>query len=414
MIDVTRRRRLVALLTEAAELEHALMCQYLYAAFSMKRQVDEGVTWQQLELMRRWEASIMLIARQEMEHLGLVSNLLTAIGEAPWLTRPNLPLKPKHYRLEVGSELERLTEETLLKFALFEIPDSITAEEQAALGGNIEAERYQTIGRLYDEIKALFEQLGEELFIGPPGAELATTDVIPVPLRGISLPNTARIYDVELVPVDGLTTALAVVEQIVTEGEGSPGSTAGSHFTRVLTILQEFRTERERHPGFDPARPVTAHPDPHAIADRRTRRVSELFDEAYGTLLLLLMRFFAHSDERTAELTGLQRAAFFPMMTTVIRPLGELLTLLPTGSDPPGSTAGPAFRFTRNITLLPHREAAWQVIQDELDALTATAEDLSGDSGYPQEVRDRLGLMHENLARIGLDFGLAMGTAVAP
>ena len=95
MIDVTRRRRLVALLTEAAELEHALMCQYLYAAFSMKRHVSEGVTWAQLELMRRWEASIMLIARQEMEHLGLVCNLLTAIGEAPWLTRPNLPLSPR-------------------------------------------------------------------------------------------------------------------------------------------------------------------------------------------------------------------------------------------------------------------------------------------------------------------------------
>jgi hypothetical protein len=414
LIDVTRRRRLVALLTEAAELEHALMCQYLYAAFSMKRQVDEGVTWEQLELMRRWEASIMLIARQEMEHLGLVSNLLTAIGEAPWLTRPNLPLKPKHYHLEVGSELERLSEETLLKFALFEIPDTLTAQEQATLGPEIDAGRYQTIGRLYDEIKALFEQLGEELFIGPPGAELATTDVIPVPLRGISLPNTARIYDVELVPEDGLPTALAVVEQIVTEGEGSPGSTTESHFTRVLTILQEFRTERERVPSFDPARPVTAHPDPHAIADRRTRRVSELFDEAYATLLLLLMRFFAHSDERTAELTGLQRAAFFPMMTTVMRPLGELLTLLPTGSDPPGSTAGPAFRFTRNITLLPHREAAWTVIQGELDALAETAEDLSADSGYPEEVRARLSLMHENLARIAIDFGLAMGSEVAP
>jgi hypothetical protein len=180
----------------------------------------------------------------------------------------------------------------------------------------------------------------------------------------------------------------------------------------VLAVLREFRSERERDPAFDPARAVTAHPDPHAITDRRTRRVSQLFDDAYATLLLLLMRFFAHSDERTAELTGLQRAAFFPMMTTVIRPLAEVLTLLPTGDGE--GTAGPAFRFTRNITLIPHREAAWQVIQDELDALTATAEDLSGDSGYPQEVRDRLSLMHENLARIGLDFGLAMGTEVAP
>ena len=42
MIDIAHRRRLVALLTEAAELEHALMCQYLYAALSMKRRVEEG------------------------------------------------------------------------------------------------------------------------------------------------------------------------------------------------------------------------------------------------------------------------------------------------------------------------------------------------------------------------------------
>ena len=50
--------------------------------------------------------------------------------------------------------------------------------------------------------------------------------MIPVPLRGISLPNTAQIYDVELVPVINLATAQQVVEQIITEGEGSPGSTA--------------------------------------------------------------------------------------------------------------------------------------------------------------------------------------------
>ena len=68
--------------------------------------------------------------------------------------------------------------------------------------------------------------------------------------------------------------------------------------------------------------------------------------------------------------------------------------MLETGS---GGTAGPAFRFTRNITLLPHREAAWTVIQGELDALAETAEDLSEDGAYPEEVRARLSLMHENL-----------------
>jgi hypothetical protein len=416
LIDVTHRKRLVALLTEAAELEHALMCQYLYAALSMKRRVEEGVTWQQLELMRRWEASIMLVARQEMEHLGLVCNLLTAIGEAPWLTRPNLPLAPRLYDLEVPVTFERLTEETLTRFVLLEIPDADlepAEREQLAsvLGEEIDPQRYQTIGKLYGEISRLIGQLGEELFIGPPGAELATTDVIPVPLRGISLAPTSRIYDVQLVPVTGVASAQAVVAQIIEEGEGTPGNSAGSHFNRFLTVLAELKAERERDPDFDPARPVTAHPDAHDIKDPRTRRVSQLFDDAYGTLLLLLMRFFAHSDESSADLTGLQRAAFFPMMTTVIRPLAELLTLLPTGSS---GTAGPAFRLERSITLNPHREPAWLIIQGELDDLAATAEGLSGDYGYPDEVRTRLNLMHENLARIALDFGVAMGTEVAP
>ena len=54
------------------------------------------------------------------------------------------------------------------------------------------------------------------------------------------------------------------------------------------------------------------------------------------------------------------------------------------------------------------------MIQGELDALAETAEDLSEDTGYPEEVRARLSLMHENLARIALDFGLAMGSEVAP
>ncbi len=324
MIDVTRRRRLVALLTEAAELEHALMCQYLYAAFSMKRHVTEGVSWQQLELMRRWEASIMLIARQEMEHLGLVANLLTAIGEAPWLTRPNLPLSPRHYDLEVESKLERLTEETLLRFALFEIPAELTPAEQAALGEGIDAARYQTIGRALRRDRRAVRAARRGAVHRParrragddgrdPGA--AARDLAAE--HGPHLRRHARARD------RPGAAPWRSSSRSSSKARVRPDSTAQSHFTRFLQVLAEFRAERSRDPGFDPARAVTAHPDPHAIHDVRTRRVSVLFDDAYAAVLLLLMRFFGHSDERTAELTGLQRAAFFPMMTTVIRPLGR-------------------------------------------------------------------------------------------
>jgi hypothetical protein len=44
MIQVNTRDELIYLLTEAAELEHSLCCQYLFAALSLKRDVSEGLT----------------------------------------------------------------------------------------------------------------------------------------------------------------------------------------------------------------------------------------------------------------------------------------------------------------------------------------------------------------------------------
>ena len=38
------RDRLVHLLTEAAEIGHNLQCSYLYAAFSLKRDTEDGLS----------------------------------------------------------------------------------------------------------------------------------------------------------------------------------------------------------------------------------------------------------------------------------------------------------------------------------------------------------------------------------
>jgi hypothetical protein len=57
MIDT--REELVNALSEAAELEHGLLVQYLFAAFSMKRKVDEGITSIQQALMVDWEGAIL-------------------------------------------------------------------------------------------------------------------------------------------------------------------------------------------------------------------------------------------------------------------------------------------------------------------------------------------------------------------
>src|ERR1700756_3206165 len=88
---IEHREALIYMLCEAAELEHAIMCQYLYAAFSLKQSLEEGLTTEELQAVDRWRKTVSHIATQEMLHLTLVQNLLSAIGASPHLERPNLP-----------------------------------------------------------------------------------------------------------------------------------------------------------------------------------------------------------------------------------------------------------------------------------------------------------------------------------
>ena len=404
------RQRLADLLTEAAELEHGLLCQYLYAWFSMKRAREEGVTWQQLELMRQWGASLLLVARQEMEHLGLVCNLLTAIGEAPTLRRPDFPLGPRYYDLGIPCLLEPFGLPALERFIGFEAPEQASGEDLARFARTgLPTLATSSIAALYGEIRALFQHLDNtDLFVGPPGAEFATPAIIPVPIRGVQTPNHP-VYDVFLVAVTDLGTALAVIDQIVLEGEGSPGDSPTSHFARFCTMYEQLGQQLDADPSFQPARPVVADPcATGAVTVPSSLAVCELFDAVYTTLMLLLYRFFSDTDESHPELLALQQAAFFPMMTGVFRPLGEVCTLLP--AQPGGQeTAAPGFTYHRSVALLPHRRAAWRVMLDGLQSLGVRSGKLAADTqSYPPAVCARLTLVHENLIRIASDFAANM------
>ena len=60
-VRIENRAQLIYLLTEAAELEHGIMCCYLFSAFSMKRDVKEGITKEQLPFLRRWRGTILQV-----------------------------------------------------------------------------------------------------------------------------------------------------------------------------------------------------------------------------------------------------------------------------------------------------------------------------------------------------------------
>src|SRR6476660_8589231 len=88
---ITRERALHALY-EAAELEHNLMCTYLYAAFSLKDGEGEGLSAAEADAVKRWRTAIVNVAIDEMGHLTAVWNITSALGGAPRFGRTNFPL----------------------------------------------------------------------------------------------------------------------------------------------------------------------------------------------------------------------------------------------------------------------------------------------------------------------------------
>jgi hypothetical protein len=65
-IVVEDRKELTYLLCQAAELKHAVMCQYLYATFSLKSTEGPGLREDQVEVVERWRRVLFAIAGEEM------------------------------------------------------------------------------------------------------------------------------------------------------------------------------------------------------------------------------------------------------------------------------------------------------------------------------------------------------------
>src|SRR2546421_1793654 len=80
----------VFLLNIAAEVEHSLMVQYLFAAYSLKR--PEQFDADKASLIRGWKKLIATVAREEMGHLATVQNLLRSVGAPLSLDRDEFPV----------------------------------------------------------------------------------------------------------------------------------------------------------------------------------------------------------------------------------------------------------------------------------------------------------------------------------
>jgi CDGSH-type Zn-finger protein/truncated hemoglobin YjbI len=410
---IEHREALIYMLCEAAELEHGIMCQYLFASFSMKQDPGEGLTEDQVAAVRRWRARISRVAVQEMLHLALVQNLLSAVGAAPHLSRPNFPQPARHYPAGVNLTLLPFGEAALRHFMFLERPEGMALHDAPGLAafsratpamqaGDIvpRGQDFATVGHLYRSIEAGIEHLARKygerwLFVGPPRAQATQ--------RYFSWP--------ELVAVTDVATAKQAIGEILEQGEGPRGDWRNAHFGQFVGILDELEQLREADRGFDPVRPVIAlnvrpserDPDIPLVTDPLAQRVMDLFNVCYEILLLMLQRFFAHTEETDAQVKALADGTY-ALMARALKPLGDLITQLPAGPEYPGQTAAPSFElFYESDYVLPHREAAWILLAERIEVAAAFCEPAG--AGATSQVTEQLAAVRESLAAIARSLG---------
>ncbi|MBK7794587.1 MAG: CDGSH iron-sulfur domain-containing protein [Betaproteobacteria bacterium] len=384
-IVVQDREELIYLLCEAAEFEHTVMCSYLYAQWTLKRDEGEGVTPAELAAIDRWRRSLAQVAREEMLHLSLVNNLLAAIGAAPHLWRPAFPVRPGHFPADVVMNLAPFCEATLDHFMFIERPEGIPLVDGAGFGHAAHYVRvmrrdllspspqdYTSQGHLYhgalQGMARLVGQLGEErVFVGHGDAQVGVEE--------FPLPGLFRITD--------LASAQRAVEVIVLQGEGAPAHRENSHFARFDAIRRELAQLRGARPAFLPARPVVRNPIPGdagiphdgtRIVEPATAQVVDLGNAIYALMIRALSQVLA-----PAPLPPELRRELAEATTTLMSAMGrvaDLATRLPVDSTCPGATAALNFELPGSSGQLVQQCAA-RILGERAAELAAAARRLT-------------------------------------
>jgi CDGSH-type Zn-finger protein/uncharacterized Fe-S cluster protein YjdI len=379
-LHITREHALHALY-EAAELEHNLMCTYLYAAFSLKDGEADGLSAEEAEAVTRWRSVLIGVAIEEMGHLTAVWNITAALGGSPRFGRSNFPLDPGYLPAGIVVKLAPFTAATLQHFVFLERPRDSTERDGDGFGyerpyvRGSEVRRltpmglnYDTVGDFYAALsKGLHEMVAEKsegvTFVGDPALQLSSHEV---DLLGAK-------------PVICLKTALAAFDAIVVQGEGAPSDSVGSHFQKFVGIREEYQTLLHQNPSFVPAFPAATNPvlrrpprpegrvwleNPQAIA------VVDLANASYCLMIRLLGYAYALHGPSAEKALAVDLGIC--LMRAVV-PLAERAARLPAGPSNPGCHAGMSFTALRDAAPLPPGRAARQFFVERFEQLAEAA-----------------------------------------
>lgn len=406
--SVPSREQLLFNLYEAAELEHNLMCTYLYAAFSLRDAAEGGFSAREAEAVERWRRTIQQIAVEEMGHLTAVWNVSAALGGAPRFGRANFPLDPGYLPAGIVVKLAPFGEAALQHFVFLERPSQSDELDGQGFAPDFAFSRgtsvrrltpmvtdYETVGEFYDQLSGCLQTFakthGDQLaFCGDPALQLSEREL---PLFGAK-------------PVICAKTALAAFAQIREQGEGASEHSDSSHFSRFQAILRELRELKAENPEFSPAFPAAHNPvlrrplRPEGrvwIEDETAAKTVDLANAAYALMLRLVAYAYLlpqSNPEKALVIElglGLMRA---------LTPLAERATRLPAGPSNPDCHAGVSFTALRDAAPFPPSAGARHAFLERFAELRLAARELaeSGEERCARALR-QLEALHDRAAR---------------
>jgi hypothetical protein len=391
----------VMLLYVAAEIEHSLMVEYLFAAYTLG---GPQVPPEHQMQVRRWQEVILGIAKEEMGHLITVQNVLTLLGAPINLRRQDYAWTIDFYPFRFT--LERLAPDTLATFVCAESPAKWRHASAPLIRRLAKVEAHHMVNRvgiLYARLVALLSHrdlLPDSAFDATTLPYQATFDVwgrgYSGGQRGQQAGNVARtlLPEVLIYAVDSRESAVNALCEIGEQGEAvdsdlparatSRGRRAqaeeDSHFVRFSTIFRQLQQLSARHRD-QVARPVGPNPstafqkesaasDCTWISNQEARQWGHLFNLRYRMLLVNLSHTYRLPDptDQGPSAKGILINRTFGEMYNLRAIAGQLVQLPADAEKRGGLLAGPPFEMPYTLDLPDREKERWTLHRDLLEA----------------------------------------------
>ena len=300
----------VFLLHTAAEVEHALMVQYLYALYSLGEPPFRGskVPINAEELVRRWRSNLLTISQQEMAHFATVQNLLRFIGGPLNFEREDFPFRNFLYPFKF--HLEPLSKTSLAKYVSAEMPKStddpsLIQQIVCRATGYNEELPMNRVGELYEQLISLFKSHDKIL-----DQNLRPDTAVKLQAKSNDWFGFGRLL---VKQISSREDALRALEEISEQGEGlrkpsgNESLSDSSHFEIFLRMYKEYpETDKEiAEIDWIPTRPVPFNPttSPHDSVNsasdnsRITNDLSLLWAHLFNVRYRMLLMYLFHAFE---------------------------------------------------------------------------------------------------------------------